>query len=210
MSNMNVRIVYYSVFFSFITLIGCFETEKEETSVMQLDAAEMIENLNLEPHYFFEPVHLTKVMALEDSLGAKSKDLGKPRPKQQNHSVPTVRYERPRIGLLRPKILYIYSEPDSLVRYIEYIFVADAEDSTRNALAAQHYFAPDSGLYAVLKDKFMQELGQPSEPEVVQHIRQKPAGLVEMRLIVWQEKKTAITLQVVESQSASVKISFRS
>jgi hypothetical protein len=200
--------------FLLFCLLGCSGAEKADKADTKLDDAFLVDSLDLRLHYFFEPVPVKKVMALEDSLGAVSKPFkgnrGGQIEKPRNRYVPPLRYQRRRTGLLRPQTLYIYSTPDSLVRYIEYTFLVDAQDSTQYAVAAQNYFGPKSGLYPHLKRELTLILGQTSEPEMVQYFLQKPAGVRETRFCVWKRDDMAVTLHVIESQSVSVKITFSS
>lgn len=193
-----------------VVLLACSNGEKTETGEPQLDEAFLIENLDLDVPYFFEPVPLATAMAVEDSLGSRIEQQANAAGagKAANDYVPGLRYQRPRIGLLRPDALYIHSKRDSVVRYFQYTFEVETQDSTQRALAQAYYFTPTSGLYPYLKKQLTANFGAP-EPERVWQATQKP-GVLELRASSWEKDDMKITLQVVESQRISLRITFRS
>lgn len=183
--------------------------EQTVTDDANLDSLYLTEKLNLEGHYLFQPVHVSEVIALEESLGSKRIETtgtleilsGEKFDFEQ-----LLEYDRPITGYVTPSVLYAFSKPDSVVRFVDYAFMVKLKNLKERELAGERYFRLDSGVYPRLKEIFISELGKPVREDILQEIKQNKEGSVQAKNSMWKKDSITLVLSLTESHSVSVSI----
>ena len=185
--------------------------EQTETEDTNLDTLYLTKKLNLEGPYLFHPGHLSEVIALEKSLGSKrTETLGRfelkmPSGEKFDFGQP-LEYDRQIIGYVTPHVMYAYSEPDSVVRFVEYAFIAKSKSLKERELAEERYFRLDEGVYPRLKEILISKLGNPEQDDILRELKQTEASTVQIKMSSWKKANMTLFLSVSESESAAVQI----
>ena len=184
------------------------QTDTEDTTI---DSLYLIDKLNLEGPYLFEPLHISEVIELEESLGSKRHETWGPFQIKMPGTeiidfVQPLEYDRPRTGHITPHVMYAFSKPDSVVRFIEYAFMVELKNLKERELAEEHYFRLDEGVYPRLKAILISKLGKPVQDDVLQELKETEESTVQIKMSSWKKANMTLFLSVGDSQPAGVQI----
>jgi hypothetical protein len=155
------------------------QQQEEDTEESGFDKPYPYEQLDLRGAYIFEPVHVSEAIALEETLGsgeverdAKTTMAGGfenlfPNAGKLHFAQPLL-YKRPRTGDLIPWATYLFSLPDSIVRFMNYGWALDTDikNLKERDLAKERHLQPEGGLYAYLNETLVSMFGIPEQDDV--------------------------------------------
>lgn len=190
------------------------KADQNDTEDISLDSLYPAEKLNLEGPYLFELVHISEIIKLEESLGSRkiekegTTQIKLPNAEKLEFGKP-LEYNRPPTGHLTPHVLYAFSKPDSVVRFIAYAFLVKLENLKQRELIEEHYFRLDEGIYPRLKEILISKLGKPEQEDVIRELKQTEESTVQTKTSSWKKSNMTLSVTVSESQSAVIHIYWK-
>ena len=186
----------------------------EDISIDSLDLTEKLDLVDIEGPFLFEAVSISEIMAFEDSLGSKRDDnIGKFQIRMPNGELvdfgQPLEYSRPRAGYLKPHVMYAFSKPDSVVRFVEYTFRVDMENLRQRELIGERYFRLDGGVYPHLKKILISKLGKPDQEDVGGEFMGTEDDPIQIKRSSWERDKMILSLAVGELQSVGIHIHWK-
>lgn len=195
--------------------IGCGKPDRtdgghqhqEDVEKPVFDEPYQYEQLDL----IFEPVHASKVIAFEGTLGSEKDESIEvpglenllPSANELDFAQPLI-YERSTTGDLAASVIYVFSQPDSTVRYMACRWRVDIEDPKEQERAEARHFRLQGGIYAYIKGTLVSMLGLPDQDEIIDA---HEGSSIQYRISRWKTENRNLSLLVApHSRSAGITV----